>query len=327
MRTHKNPKQLVRIPKKFFAGGGKKGEKIDPNLKDFDVIFLGGLHNGTMIKYLQQRHFHGTMAGFNHRSKFMYEHLYDYVIAGNMKSFKYSAMPYSSLFETSVSRAIKDTITEIHPEQNQLVTAKGEVYNYKALVLNTGLKQEANEDPILKNWVNDGEFGKSRVFVHETGNTYHLSRNTRIFHMHKDNDFIIYLQGGPNKREAYEQWYLAVDEYLTRGLFLGGRPQGMKVRVITPNDYLFKMPFANEVVLEEISNRSMIEVHFGMELQNIEVKETYEGMKRLATFKDLKTGKEVVMNFGTFLTTPANKKRQIYENNDIADEHVSSVIR
>jgi hypothetical protein len=180
------------------------------------------------------------------------------VIAGAMKTFKYSAMPFSSLFDNGVSRSIKETITEIHPEKNQLITSKGDIYKYKALVLNTGLKQEVSDDPIMSNLVNDGEFGKSRVFVHEPGNSYHLSRNTRIFLMHKDNDFIIYLQGGPNKREAYEHWYLAVDNYLSRGLMLGNRPQGMKVRVITPNNYLLKFPFANEVVMEEISKRSMI---------------------------------------------------------------------
>lgn len=55
----------------------------------------------------------------------------------------------------------------------------------------------------------------------------------------------------------------------------------------------------------------------------MDVKETDEGLKRRATFKDLKTGQEVEMDFGTFLTTPANKKRQIYENTDLADEHVN----
>lgn len=58
-----------------------------------------------------------------------------------------------------------------------------------------------------------------------------------------------------------------------------------------------------------------------MELVKIDVKETLEGWRREAYFKDLKTGKTEIMNFGTFLTTPANKKRQIYENNDLADEH------
>jgi hypothetical protein len=255
--TTRTTKSLVKTPKKFFAGGGKV-KKIDPNLKDFDVVFLGGLHNATMIKYFQLKHFHGTMAGFNHRSKFTYDHLYDYVIAGNMKSFKYSAMPYSSLFETAASRSIKETITEIKADKNQLITSKGDIYNYKTLVLNTGLKQEASEDPILSQWVNDGENGESRVFAHETGSAYHLSRNTRIFHMHKDNDFIVYLQGTPNKRESYEHWYLSLDSYLSRGLFTGNRHRGMRIRVITPNNFLFKMPFANEVMLEEISNRPMI---------------------------------------------------------------------
>ncbi len=257
MRTRHTTKPLIQIPKKFFAGGGA-GKKIDPNLKDFDVVFVGGLHNATLIKHFQTKHFHGTMAGFNTRSKFCYDHLYDYVIAGAMKTFKYSAMPFSSLFETSVTRAIKEEIVQIKPESNQIVNQKGDVYSYKTLVLNSGLKQEANEDPILCNYVNDGEYGQSRVFVHETGNPYHLARNSRIFLAHKDNDFIIYLQGGPNKREAYEHWYLQLDDYLSRGMILGNRPQGMKIRVITPNNSLFKFPFANEVMLEEISKRANI---------------------------------------------------------------------
>jgi hypothetical protein len=63
-----------------------------------------------------------------------------------------------------------------------------------------------------------------------------------------------------------------------------------------------------------------------MELVNLDVKDTYNGLSREATFKDLKTGQNVTMNFGTFLTTPANRKRKIYEGNDLADEHVSSKI-
>jgi hypothetical protein len=59
-----------------------------------------------------------------------------------------------------------------------------------------------------------------------------------------------------------------------------------------------------------------------MELTKIELIESYSGTRRQAHFKDLKTGKEVVMDFGTFVTTPANKKRSLYENNDIADQHV-----
>jgi hypothetical protein len=261
MRATRSTTKFLRIPKKHFAGGGK-AKKIDPNLKDFDVLFLGGLHNATIIKYFQIKHFHGTIGGFNHRSKFCYDHLYDYVIAGNMKPFKYSAMPFNSLFDTSASRAIKETITEIRPEKNEVVTSKGDVYKYKALVLNTGLKQEANDDPILKDYVNDGEFGKSRVFVHETGSAYHLSRNTRVFHMHKDGDFIVYLPAGPNKREAYEHWYLSLDAYLSRGLFTGNRHRGMRVKIITPNSQLIKFPFANEIVMEEISNRPMIGILF-----------------------------------------------------------------
>jgi hypothetical protein len=257
MRASRSTKRLITIPKKFFAGGGAT-KKIDPNLKDFDVIFVGGLNSALILKHFQQKHFHGTMAAFNHSSKFSYEHLYDYIISGNMKIFKYSAMPYTSLVDIAQSRVMKDSITHINPAKNQVTSSKGEVFNYKTLVLNTGLNQKAEYNPILAPYVNDGDYGKSRVFVHEPGSNYHISRNTRIFHMHKDGDFIVYITGGPNKREAYEHWYLMLDTYLARSQSLNGHPQSMRIKVITPNNYLFKFPFANEVVMEEISNRSMI---------------------------------------------------------------------
>ena len=257
MRAAKTKQQiLINVSKKFFAGGGKQ-KKIDPKLKEFDAIFLGGLHSAITLKYFQVKHFHGTMAGFNHRSKFAFDSLYEQVIAGNLKTFKYSAMPFSSMYDVATSRAFKETITDIKPDKNEIVTSKGEVFKYKSLVLNTGLKQDGADDPILRDYISD-EFGKSRVFVQESGNPFHVSRNTRIFHMHKDGDFIVYLPGGPNKREASDHWYLALDSYLSRGLFTGNRHRGMRVKVITPNDYLFKFPFANEVVLEECGTRPMI---------------------------------------------------------------------
>lgn len=57
-----------------------------------------------------------------------------------------------------------------------------------------------------------------------------------------------------------------------------------------------------------------------MELVDINITDTINGTSRIATFKDLKTGTNVEMQFGTLLLTPDNKKRQLYENNDIADE-------
>lgn len=63
-----------------------------------------------------------------------------------------------------------------------------------------------------------------------------VERNLRMFYMHKDGDFIIYLPEHPNRREAYDHWYLALDSYLTRGLMSGTHSRGMKIRIITPNN-------------------------------------------------------------------------------------------
>jgi hypothetical protein len=252
----KAKKQLINVQRRFFAGGGKK-KKMDPNLKDFDVVFIGGLNAANMIKYYQHKHFHGTMAGFCSRTKFMMEHLYDYLIVGNMKPYKYLAMPFSSNFEVTDAKCGKEKIVDIKPDKNELITEKGEVYKYKALVLNTGLEQKGSNIPFVKDLITD-EFAKTRVFVQEPGNSFQVNRNARIFLMHKDGDFLLYLPKAPNKREAYEHWYLWLDAYLGRGIFTENRPRGMRIRVITPNDHLFKFPFANEVCLEEISNRPLI---------------------------------------------------------------------
>jgi hypothetical protein len=83
-----------------------------------------------------------------------------------------------------------------------------------------------------------------------------------------------------------------------------------------------RFPFANEVVNEEIRTRSTIEVHYGWKLTNVESNPTIYGNDRFAYFKDVKTGEEIRLRFGSLLLTPENKKRSIYEGNDIADEHV-----
>lgn len=93
------------------------------------------------------------------------------------------------------------------------------------------------------------------------------------------------------------------------GFTIRAHPKNMKIRVITPNKNLFNFPFANEVVMDEISQRSMIETHFGWELVNVEVEEKVNATLRYATFKNEK-GEEMRIPFGTILLTPNNKKEK-----------------
>ena len=55
---------------------------------------------------------------------------------------------------------------------------------------------------------------------------------------------------------------------------------------------------------------------------NVESNSTLYGADRFAYFKNIKTGEEIKLRFGSLLLTPENVKRKIYENNDIADQHV-----
>jgi len=252
----KKCKELIKLSKKNMAGGGA-AKKIDPTLKEFDIVWIGGINSANMIKYFQHKHFNGTMAGFNPNSKFYYQHLYEYIIAGNMKPYKFSAMPFSSNFDIGVSKCGRDSISRILPEKNQIVTEKGETYSYKALVLNTGLDQKAHNMPFLNGLVSD-DFAKTRVFIQDTTSIANVIRNSRIFFMHKDGDFLVYLPQLPSRREAYDHWYLALDSYLSRGVMSEAHPRGMRIRVITPENELFKFPFANEIINDEINSRTMI---------------------------------------------------------------------
>lgn len=63
-----------------------------------------------------------------------------------------------------------------------------------------------------------------------------------------------------------------------------------------------------------------------MQLVNVEVKETVSGMRRYATFRDVRNGEETVMDFGTLLLTPEQQKREIYKNSDLVDEDVNKNI-
>jgi len=310
-------RSLKKTLSKSFAS--KKGKGIDPNLTEFDILFVGGLHSANMIKYYQNLHFHGTMAGCNTKAKFYHEHLYEYMISGNMKSYKYLAMPFSSNFETGEARHLKDRIVSINPSQNEATNEKGVILKYKSLVINTGLDHRVENHPYLHKHVINDDFGKSRVFVHQTNDSYHCQRNARIFQMHKDGDFIVYLPNYPSKREAADSWYLALDSYFARGVHSEALGRSMKVRVITPNNELFKFPFANEIVLDEISQRTTIETHFGWELINIEVTHHLNRSTRYAYFRHVTTGEEMRLDFGTFLTTPESKPREIFLGNDLAN--------
>ena len=149
------------------------------------------------------------MAAFSSRSKYYHEHLYEYLIGTNMKDYKYLSMPVSSNFSNSESRCFRERVTQINPEKNELVTEKGDIIKYKSLMLNTGyflkliigLDQKVANMPYLKDLVKE-EYAKTRVFVHDTGNSAMFTRNFRIFQMHKDGDFIVYLPKMPSRREG-----------------------------------------------------------------------------------------------------------------------------
>jgi len=313
----RNSKNIIKIQKRQFAG-----KAIDPNLKDLDIAFVGSNHVANVLKYMQHTNFKGTMAGFNPATNYYNQHHYEYLIHGNMQSYKYLATSFQGNFDSGAALYIPQRIVDINPSENKLTDNRGQTFTYKALVLSTGLNQKPENDEFINKYVQDGLFGESRVFVHKNSDMENNDRNKRIFSMHKDGDFLLYLPEYPNGREAYDAWYLGLDTYFSWGLQAQTIPQGMKIRVITPNENLFRYPFANEVVMDEIQDRSLIETHFGWKMTDVEVSpKGPNAVSRHATFKNVNTGEEMRLRFGTLLTTPSNKKRECFNSNDLTDHH------
>jgi hypothetical protein len=224
--------------------------------RDFDMIVIGGINSANIIKYFHHRHFHGTIAGFSKRLNFLNQSLYEFGQTHNLKSHKYMSLPFNALFDNSISRCVKEQVVNINPEKNEVISEKGETWTYKALVLNTGLDQSINNLPFNSELLTD-PLAHNRVFAHITGSNFHYFRNTRLWLNHPGGDFIIYIPS-PNKREASDHWYLMLDHYFIKGYLLNVYNRSMKIRVITPEPQLFKFPFANEIINNEISERSSI---------------------------------------------------------------------
>jgi hypothetical protein len=113
MKAMKNHTQSIySSSKRTFASH----KKIDYNKKDLDIIFIGGIHAASTIKYLQYTGFHGDMAGFCARTRFYNEHLYEYLVHGNMKAFKYNGSTFASNFDNDASIYSSNRIVDIKPE-------------------------------------------------------------------------------------------------------------------------------------------------------------------------------------------------------------------
>ena len=63
-------------------------------------------------------------------------------------------------------------------------------------------------------------------------------------------------------------------------------------------------------------------MNYGAELVKVDIKERVNGPERIATFKDLKTGSNFEIPFGTLLATPPHKSKQVFVNSSLVDENV-----
>jgi NADPH-dependent 2,4-dienoyl-CoA reductase/sulfur reductase-like enzyme len=84
---------------------------------------------------------------------------------------------------------------------------------------------------------------------------------------------------------------------------------------MTPNKEIFKFPYANEIALDECKKRG-VEVFFGQEL--IKVRSDEYGRK-IATFKDVDSGKTYDKDFFSAVINPPSKTHKELLDSGIAN--------
>lgn len=127
---------------------------------------------------------------------------------------------------------------------------------------------------------------EENVFVHMLDNHYTSVRNFYHGWNHARGDMICYSPAGPYKGEGTDFWALYYESF-NRTDKLHGRAQlGARIQYWTPNKEIYKMPYANEIALDECHKRG-VDVMFGWEMLKVHFNEIGE---KIATFRNVDNG-------------------------------------
>lgn len=127
---------------------------------------------------------------------------------------------------------------------------------------------------------------EDNCFVHIFDNKYRPSKNYYHGWNHRNGDMLCYSPKSPHKGEGDDFWALYYESYLRQDQIQGVASTSARITYFTPDKWIYKFGYANEIALEECEKRG-IDVNLGWELMKIEKNAIGE---KVGTFKHVDTG-------------------------------------
>lgn len=236
-----------------------------------------------LTKFLQAENVNYKMALVSEHGKSIMPTSYFGVSHGHIDEQMLESGTVSSQVEPWSRTDVGAKVVEYKPHENKVVLSNGREYSYKALVIAPGLDhrddmidglQELQELPEEEN-----------VFVHLLDNKYRTKRNYYHGWNHRNGDMLCYSPKAPYKGEGSDFWALYYESFLRQDQIQGLSSQSARITYFTPNKFIYKFDYANDIAIEECEKRG-IEVNLGWELIKIEKNAVGE---KVGTFKHVDT--------------------------------------
>lgn len=126
---------------------------------------------------------------------------------------------------------------------------------------------------------------------------------------------LCYSPKAPYKGEGSDFWALYYESFLRQDQAHGLSHASARIQHWTPNKYIYKFPYANEIALEECAKRG-IDVMLGWELVKIEKNAHGE---KVGTFKNVDTGSVIDRPFTHVNVNPTSLPHQELVDAGITD--------
>lgn len=157
-------------------------------------------------------------------------------------------------------------VVQYKPNENKVVLSNGREYTYKALVIAPGLDHREDMIEGLEDIQALPE--EENCFVHLLDSKYRTMKNYYHGWNHRNGDMLCYSPAAPYKGEGSDFWALYYESYLRNDQMLGLSHKSARITYWSPNKWIYKYPYANDIALEECDKRG-IDVNLGWELIKI----------------------------------------------------------
>ena len=195
-----------------------------------------------------------------------------------------------------------------------MTLSNGKEFKYKALVLATGFSHESSYIDGLKDFETGPE--TDNVWVHSINSPNYADRNFFNGYQNLCGDTIMYSPKFPYKGEGSDFYALYYEHMMRQDKILGLAAENARIQYWSPNKEIYRFPYANAIALEECEKRG-IEVNLGWEMLSVKKNEIGE---KIATFKNVDTGKTIEKEFNAASVNPPSKPHDFIVKSGLADQ-------